>query len=230
MDANAFYGCGDIRIVNGDSRAVQVARGDVLTVTDPPYNVGYAYDGYTDRLPEGEYRELLRATIHPPCVLIHYIEGVFTLAEVLGMMPSRVVAWIYHANTFRQWRAVAWFGVKPDFELDGQEYRNPSDRRIAARMANGEQARLYDWWHIEQVKNVSAEKTGHPCQVPLSLVQRILRITPEPPMVYDPFMGSGTVLVAAQSQGRPGLGVERSEQYCAIARDRLAQPALVLCS
>src|SRR5439155_2413913 len=104
-----------------------------------------------------------------------------------------------------------------------QPYRNPSDRRIAERIAQGKQARLYDWWLINQVKNVSKRKRGvdHPCEVPLEVMLRILKIT-DCTLVLDPFLGSGTTLVAAKRLGIQSIGVEQSEKYCEVAAKRCA--------
>lgn len=87
-------------------------------------------------------------------------------------------------------------------------------------MDAGLEARGYDWWHIEQVKNVSAEKTAHPCPVPVELMTRILQTTPAD-LVIDPFMGSGTTLVAAQALGIRAIGIDISAAYCRLAQQRL---------
>jgi hypothetical protein len=161
-------------------------------------------------------------------VVIHYPEAIFPIAQRYRRAPDELVAWVYNAHTPKQWRAVAWFGVSPDLSLDSQAYKNPTDKRVAARIARGDEARLYDWWHIEQVKNVSADKTEHPCQIPMALMMRILRVTPFDGPVIDPFCGSGTTLVAAQAFGRQAIGIESSEEYCEIAAYRLRQPSLEL--
>ena len=90
-------------------------------------------------------------------------------------------------------------------------------------------AALYDWWLIEQVKNVSAEKQAHPCQIPVAVMQRALQITPFDGPVIDPFCGAGSTLVAAQMGGRRAIG-ESSEEYCesrnaGSARDAPFTPA-----
>ena len=87
--------------------------------------------------------------------------------------------------------------------------------------------RLYDWWEMQQVKNVSDERVEHPCQIPLALMKRILAITPLADPVIDPFAGSGTTLVAAKALGRRAVGVEMSERYCELMVERLRQGVLL---
>jgi DNA modification methylase len=192
-------------------------------VTDPPYNLGYHYDEHDDAMLDGDYWDFLGAVVRTPLVFIHYPEALFPLARLLGVSPSEIVAWVYHANTPKQWRSVAWFGIHPDFSRDGQDYKNPNDKRVMALIESGRRARLYDWWQVEQVKNASSEKTEHPCQIPRDLMTRILTVTPFDGVVIDPFCGSGTTLLAAKRLGRVCIGIERSEHYCEIAAKRLSQ-------
>ena len=62
---------------------------------------------------------------------------------------------------------------------------------------------------------------GHPCQKPLKLMVRLLKKTSG--IVIDPFMGSGTTLVAAKKLGRKAIGIEIEEKHCEIAAKRLSQ-------
>lgn len=215
-----YYTGGCVTLYHGDSRAILplLSRGTIIT--DPPFNIGYHYDKHIDRLPEKEYFDLLKQTITPPCVVIHYPAEMFAVSNLLGLYPERVVAWVYPSNTARQHRSVAWFGCSPDFTKDGQDYRNPTDKRVAKLIAAGRRARLYDWWEVNQVKNVGADKTCHPCQMPLEVMLRVLRIT-QPALVIDPFAGSGTTLLAAKQLGIQAIGIELSEQYCELIANRL---------
>lgn len=217
-----------ITIYHGDCREILPTLPPGLMVTDPPYNVGYHYDDYHDELAPADYDALLGDVLTMPLVVIHYPEALFPLARRFVRSPDEIVAWVYHANTPKQWRAVAWFGIAPDLSLDSQAYRNPDDKRIRELIAQGRAARLYDWWTIEQVKNVSDEKTEHPCQIPKALMLRILQITPFDGPVIDPFCGSGTTLLAAQELGRPAIGIDSSLEYCDLAANRLRQRPLPL--
>jgi site-specific DNA-methyltransferase (adenine-specific) len=197
-------------------------------ISDPPYNLGYHYDECEDSMDEEAYFRFMGSVFgHTSSVIIHYPEAMYHVAKAMNLFPERVVAWVYPSNTPRQHRSVAWFGCKPDFRKDGQPYKNPTDPRIAKRIAEGKTARLYDWWEINQVKNVSGEKTEHPCQIPVALMERIIRITPGE-SILDPFAGSGTTLLAAQNLGRKAVGIEMSEKYCEIIANRLTKQARLI--
>lgn len=217
-------------IYHGDCReifptlATAASMAQAVVITDPPYNVGYEYDGYDDKMPPDEYLAMLKAVCPKPCVIIHYPEAICRLAMAFGEEPTKVVAWVYPSNTARQWRAIAWWGIEPDFTKESQEYKNPTDRRIQKLIMDGKRARLYDWWEINQVKNVSDDKEDHPCQIPLAVMRRIIKIT-APSLVIDPFCGTGTTLLAAMELGIPSIGIERNADYCQIARSR-TQPQL----
>ena len=218
-----------VTVYHGDASQIRPELGiDAVTITDPPYNVGYHYNEYRDNMKESEYIHLLCKCITKPAVVIHYPEEMFLVSIALDAMPDKCVAWTYNANTPRQWRMVAWFGCQPDFSLVKQPYRNQSDKRIMALVEEGSQGtNLYDWWHEEQVKNVSSEKTDHPCQIPEAVMNKIVRIT-NPGIVIDPFCGSGTTLVACKNSGIPSIGIELSEEYCEIAAGRCSQEVLKL--
>jgi len=202
--------------------SIQARNKKFIVVTDPPFNVGYHYNNYKDNLDADEYYEMLGSVFqYSPFVVIHYAEEIYKIAFQVGEFPDKVVSWVYNSNTPKQHRDIAFFGVKPDFTKYGQPYKNLKDKRIMQRIADGKSARLYDWWEINQVKNVSKEKTSHPCQMPVEVMRRIIGILPEYYTIVDPFMGSGTTGVACKSLDRDFIGIEMDEEYAEIARDRI---------
>lgn len=193
-----------------------------LTITDPPYNQDYHYNTFKDKMPEEQYVELLSG-IKKPCVIIHYPEETVNLLPRIFGKCEQVVSWVYNSNTGKQHRLISWWGCKPDFKKVLQPYKNLKDKRIQKRIEEGKTgAKLYDWWEIQQVKNVSLEKTKHPCQIPEEVIRRIILTTAIPgQIIIDPFAGSGTTLKIAAELGYDYVGYEIDKYYCEIIEDRL---------
>ena len=196
-----------------------------VIITDPPFNIKYHYGKYKDNLKEKDYFEWLETILtmyNMPFVVIHYPEQLYKLSFQVGLFPERVVSWVYNSNTGKQHRDIAFFGIKPNFNLVKQPYKNLNDKRIQKRIKNGcKGGKLYDWWNINQVKNVSKDKTSHPCQMPVEVMKNIIGILPKDILVIDPFTGSGTTAVACKELGRDFIGFEIDEEYYQIAVDRL---------
>lgn len=83
-----------------------------------------------------------------------------------------------------------------------------------------------DWetalWNIPNVKANHPEKTIHPCQFPIELVERcVLALTNEQDVILDPFSGVGSALLAALKHNRRAIGCEKEAEYIAIAHQRI---------
>ncbi len=81
-----------------------------------------------------------------------------------------------------------------------------------------------DVWEIPNVKNNHIEKTVHPCQFPVELVERlVLSMTDPGDIVLDPYMGVGSSLIAALKHEREAYGCDIEQEYVDIARQRIAE-------
>jgi DNA modification methylase len=83
-----------------------------------------------------------------------------------------------------------------------------------------------DWdssmWNIPNVKSNHPEKTEHPCQFPIELVERcVLALSNENSWVLDPYAGVGSTLIGAVKNNRNAIGIEKEKIYCEIANKRL---------
>lgn len=213
-------------IVNGDCTLLidKYINKNTIIVTDPPFNIGYHYKGYNDNKDDIEYLSIISNILKKaPTVLVHYPEDIVKISVYTDIVPNRIISWVYNSNTRRQHRDIAFYGIDPDFSKVKQPYKNPNDKRIQKLIANGSRGtNLYDWWNVNQVKNVSKEKTSHPCQMPLEVMDRIIKILPDNITVVDPFCGSGTTGVACVKNNIDFVGIEIVEEYAKIANERLA--------
>ncbi|HKO43345.1 MAG TPA: site-specific DNA-methyltransferase [Pyrinomonadaceae bacterium] len=87
--------------------------------------------------------------------------------------------------------------------------------------------RVTDRWHPRSILRFSkplGQRSLHPTQKPLELTTWLVRSYSHPRnLVLDPFVGSGTTLVAAKKTGRRAIGIDANEQFCEIAAKRLQQ-------
>lgn len=109
----------------------------------------------------------------------------------------------------------------------GKNYGKPSGNPLGKNPSDVWKLIQHEWeqglWCIPNVKSNHCEKTIHPCQFPIELVERcVLALTNEGDRVLDPFSGVGSAILAALRQGRKGIGCEKEEEYNAIARQRIS--------
>jgi len=115
--------------------------------------------------------------------------------------------------------------LRREYEDLRREYedlrREYEDLRRFFDMKTGDQKT--DVWEFASER----KRTGHPTQKPLELIAYMVRLSCRPGgKILDPFMGSGTTLVAAAQLGRKCIGIELEEKYCEIAAERLRQGVL----
>lgn len=163
--------------------------------------------------------------------------ALYAIFERLGLQLRNRIVWhfehgLHCSNRFSgRYETVLWFTKTNDylFNLDPvrvpQKY--PGKRHFKGPKAgelsgNPLGKNPGDVWVIPNVKSNHVEKTAHPCQFPVELVERfVLALTNEDDWVFDPFLGSGTSVIAALRQGRRGMGAELAPDYVKIAQNRV---------
>jgi adenine-specific DNA-methyltransferase len=130
-----------------------------------------------------------------------------------------------------RYETIVWFTKSKDYVFNLDPVRIPQ-KYPGKKYFKGPKAGTYscnplgknpgDLWVIPNVKSNHVEKTGHPCQYPVELVERlVLSMTNENDWVLDPFLGTGTSVIAAVRHGRKGAGAETVPKYVEMARDRI---------
>jgi 23S rRNA G2445 N2-methylase RlmL len=209
---NPYYQDASVTIYHADSR--DVTPDDCVMVTDPPYGLDFPYLEYSDT------RESLVDLIGD--VLVPNIENLRRSVILCGVTQIDLYPhphWICCAtwNTtgsfgkygYNQWMPILCYGQ----DLKGFGNVNGVTKGDTLHISGGGSVGFQR----------NKEEKKHTCPKPLNIMEWIVQRTTLPTdVVYDPFMGSGTTIVAAKSLGRKSVGVEIEERYCEIAVRRLA--------
>lgn len=129
--------------------------------------------------------------------------------------------------------AVLWFTKTDDYTFNLDTIRVPSKYPNKKHFKGPNRGKISgnplgknpgDVWIFPNVKSNHVEKTVHPCQFPVELVERLVLSLTEPgDLVLDPYMGVGSTIIGAAKHGRMGLGCDTVREFVEIARDRMRQ-------
>lgn len=198
-----------------------------LGVTSPPYNFGgfnrvhvpSQYGGYQDNLTENEYKkwtkkylgELYRI-IKPTGSLYLNIKGKyanynynhpFWITEISDFKLLNIIIWNFPSGA--DINSIKWYPRHEYVFMFIKTHNYYFDKNYA---------KYGDVWQINHVMGTSKEKTSHPAQFPLQLVERIIKSSSkEGDIVLDPFLGSGTTLEACRRTNRNCIGFEIDPQW-----------------
>jgi site-specific DNA-methyltransferase (adenine-specific) len=178
-----------------------------------------------------------------------YVAEIKVRLDALGLTMRNWIVWHYTFGVHctkkftRSHAHILYFVNDPKrFTFNADEVRVPSARQTtyADRRANPkgrvpddtwilrpqEDERFFeadsDTWYVSRVCGTFKERTGHPCQMPEGVLERIVRVASnQGELVLDPFAGSGTTLAVAKRLGRRYLGIELSQEYADKVRQRL---------
>ena len=227
------------KVISGDCLEVMKTLPDNsidLIFTSPPYNLGNAHhtgnkrhSAYNDNMPENEYQEWQK----------------LVLKECFRVLKENGSMFYNHKNRIKngvQITPYEWL-LKTDFIVKQEIV-------WINRSQNFDKIRLYPWterlyWLAKssETKMFNAinhqdvfdfnewkpvgTRGSHTRSFPEKMVSDILSCFKDAKVVLDPFLGSGTTAVACQNLHRNFIGIEISEEYCKIARDRLRQQTLI---
>jgi len=159
-------------------------------------------------------------------------------AELGLKLRNRIIWWFEHglhaSRRFSgRYETILWFTKDDNYFFNLDPVRVPQ-KYPGKKYFKGPKAGQYscnplgknpgDVWQIPNVKANHVEKTNHPCQFPIELVERlVLSMTNEGSWVLDPFMGVGSTAIAALMHRRRSVGAEIIPEYIEIAKDRITR-------
>jgi len=207
-----------------------------LIAIDPPYEIGYAeWDkGMNWDVLSQEFHRILKPTGN-----LVVFQGWSNVAETKRILEERFelknwIAWDRikgrgaKTNFVSTREDILWFAKQPKGYTFNRVWSNTPKKTGGMGDKNGQKNRALTnvWYDISPIVPWSKERTGHPTQKPLSLMERIVRIWSNPnDLVLDCFMGSGTTGEAALRLDRRFIGIEKNKEYFDKAEVRIRSQA-----
>jgi len=239
------------RIIQGDCLEVMknIPGNSVdTTFADPPFNLGKKYNGYIDDKGFKEYLnwckkwiyEMVRITKPTGSIFVHNIPKWLTYyASFLNETAyfKHWIAWDAPTSPMGKSLQPSLYGilyyVKDLKKSKFYEIRYPHKRcrkcGYLLKDYGGKKAGLHPfgpllpdvWTDIHRIKH-NKYRDEHPCQLPVHLLERIILMsTDENDIVLDPFVGTGTTVIAAKRLGRRFIGIDIDEKYVNITKNKL---------
>lgn len=224
-----------------------------LIITSPPYNVDIHYNSHHDNLTYEEYLEFTKKWIKK-CFDLAKNEGRFLLnipldknkggQKSVGADITKIAkdaGWKYHStiiwNEGNISRRTAWGSFKSasapyviaPVELVLVLYKTDWKKTGLSRENDITKEEFMQWTNgLWTFNGESKKKIGHPAPFPIELPKRCIKLFSfVGDIVLDPFLGSGTTLIATYLHNRKGIGVDIDEKYCDLAIKRLQQEARI---
>lgn len=173
----------------------------------------------------------------------------YPIFKKLGLYLRNRIIWHFGFGLHAQRRfsgryeTILWFTKSDDyiFNLDDVRvpskypgkrfYKGPNKGKLSGNPKGKNPSDVWeivirDWekeiWNIPNIKAYHKEKTEHPCQYPIELVERcLLALTNENSWILDPFAGVGSTLLAAFKNNRNAVGIELYQRYIDIGLERI---------
>ena len=248
MEIGPYYYEDGIAIYNGDCLEIMPRFADWrfdLVLTDPPYGITACE---WDTMPDlDKLWEILKPLGKDSCAYVFTASQPFTSKLVMSNLKWFKYEWVWEKNygsnfavarkqPFKEHENIVVFYAKqPTYNPIMQERSEAGKAFVKnckynkrksehSKMISGKANRDPLFRLPGSVKRFKKEVGLHPTQKPVALMEYLIKTyTNKSDTVFDPFMGSGTTLVAAKKLGRKAVGIEISEKYCEIAVKRLEE-------
>lgn len=244
-----FFNEDSIEIYNTDIVKTNLIddRSIDLIVTSPPYNLDINYGIHNDTMSYGDYLSFTREWLSK-CYKLLKDDGRFclnipldknkngqqsvcaditTIAKQVGFKYHSTIIWneqnISRRTAWGSWLSAAAPYVIAPVEVIVVLYKSSWKKTSGSKKSDITKKEFMDWTNgVWTFMGESKKRIGHPAPFPVELPRRCIKLFSfVGDTVLDPFLGSGSTLLACLKNGRKGIGVEIDKNYCELAKKRL---------
>lgn len=217
-----------------------------LVFADPPFNVGKAYQDKRDNYQEwcGEwiaecFRLLKSSGSFYLMTITRHLEWIFPIMAPRGIFIN-LITWrnVAAASSKRtlwgEYQPILLYGKTEQYIFNTYAQRTLHPINRWGRMTTAPQGQMKDRWddiqfiwagnntHPEAIMKPGTNKKAHPCQMPIALAERaILFSTDEGGIMLDPFVGSGSSVIAAIRHSRHYVGIDLEQKFVDLTEERI---------
>jgi len=238
-----------IKIYNDDILNIQSIESNSidLVVTSPPYNVGVEYNSHNDTMDYDKYLIFTSNWLNKIyrflkddgrlCVNIplngnkngqySICADITTIAKNIGFKYHSTVIWNKHNVSKRtawgSWLSASAPYVIPPVEVVLIMYKQQWKKISGSRVSDISKDEFIKWTNgIWDITGESKKRAGHPAPFPVELPKRCIKLFSfVGDTILDPFVGSGSTLIACFETKRNGIGVDIDKKYCELAKTRI---------
>ena len=251
-----FFQEKNVTIINDDVLTTSaIAAGSIdLIVTSPPYNVDIKYNSHKDDVSYSDYLEFSQKCLQRCfdwlkedgrlCLNVpldknkggqQSVGADFThIAKTIGYQYHSTIIW-NEGNISRRTAWGSWMSASAPFVIAPVElililYKNKWKKTSGSKKSDVTRDEFMNWTNgVWTFNGESKKKVGHPAPFPLELPKRCIKMfSYVGDTVLDPFMGSGTTILAAAMHGRKGIGIDVDKGYCKLAQQRIQNSSELL--
>jgi len=256
MKDKIFFKHNSLKIINDEIlTTTEIERNSIdLIVTSPPYNVDIKYNSHNDQISYPEYLEFSgkwlsrcfdwlkddgRLCLNVPLDINKGGQqsvgaDLTAIAKKVGFKYHSTIIW-NEGNISRRTAWGSWLSASAPYVIAPVEliiilYKDQWKKNGGRKTSDISKEEFIKWTNgLWTFNGESKKRVGHPAPFPIELPRRCIKLfSYVGDVVLDPFMGSGTTLIAAHMNNRKSIGVDIDKEYCALSKKRLVNEANIL--
>ena len=254
MDSTIYFETDTLKIYHHDILTIRSIPNDYidLIVTSPPYNVDINYNSHDDKMTYEDYLKFTGDWLEK-CYRLSKSDGrlclnvpldknkggqqsicadITTIAKKTGWKYQSTIIW-NEQNISRRTAWGSWLSASAPYVIAPVEVLIILYKETWKKKSKGEsditRDEFLEWTNgVWNFSGESKKKIGHPAPFPVELPKRCIKLFSYiDDIILDPFLGSGSTLIACSKTQRQGIGIDIDEAYCKLAKQRIMDETMV---